>query len=176
MSSTQCFVIKRGTKFDQAVKKHFETVDNWTQVFEQLSLFLGETITHMALTTRTLVIDPDEILNKETKMLFKKSGEIKNNSNKAKEVFQKYLEIVDEAGLSDFKELRDINFSYGVMRRSGEDLESYRTSENDIYYKASFDLEERSRGLVIPISEVEYQEKYLEELKNQENNKKETGQ
>lgn len=58
-----------------------------------------------------------------------------------------------------------INFSYGMLRRNGENLESFVTSDHDLYYKADFDLKARSSGLVEPITEIEYQEKYLEELK-----------
>ncbi|MOA67718.1 hypothetical protein D3C78_1950160 [compost metagenome] len=51
------------------------------------------------------------------------------------------------------------------MRFHVESLKSFRTSEMDVYYEADFDLVVRSKGLVEPITEIEYQEKYLEELK-----------
>lgn len=82
-----------------------------------------------------------------------------------------YKEIIEEVGLANYKELRVINFIHGVMRYAGEEMSSFVTSENDIYYEADFDLEKRSartsngESLVIPITEIEYQEKYLEEIK-----------
>lgn len=51
------------------------------------------------------------------------------------------------------------------MRSSNQHLESYVTSDYDIYYKADFNLEKKTGGLVIPITELEYQETYLQELK-----------
>lgn len=58
------------------------------------------------------------------------------------------------------------------MRTHGQELESFVTSENDIYYKTNFDLEKRTNGLVIPITEIEYEETYLNELKKREKDNK----
>lgn len=168
--SKMCFKIKSGTLFDKEVKKHFELLDNWKKVFEELSEYLGETITELVFTTETLIINPEEITHPDIKKLFRKDGRIKSNSNKAKEVLNQYRIILAKNGLEYFKELRMINFVHGVTRRRGEDLESFRTSDNGIYYKASFDLEKRSNGCVVPISEIEYEETYLNELKKRESN------
>jgi len=87
---------------------------------------------------------------------------------KAKSINEEYKNILSDVGLNDYEELRYINFAYGVMRMRGQKLESFRTSENDIFYKADFDLVKRTDGLVEPITEIQYEEKYLEELKKQE--------
>ncbi len=168
MRETQCFKIKRGTEFDQSVKHHFELADKWENVFPKVSELLDEEITMMVLTTDNLIIELDEIKKPENKKLFKKDGALKKNLKEANQLRKNYQKIIKDEGLEDYQELRYINFVYGIMRRRGEELKSFRTSENDIYYKADFDLEKRSSGNVTPISEVEYQEKYLEEIKKKE--------
>lgn len=165
----QCFKIKRDTDYDKAIKKHFEQRPLWKEVFSKVNDILGETeITEMATVTDALWIDTEQLKNSENVKLFTKDGKLKTTTKKGKEILQKYKEALVEAGVSDFQELRVINFTYGVMRLSGQNLESFVTSENDIYYKGDFDLVERSRGLVVPISEIEYEEKYLEELKKKD--------
>src|SRR5699024_1995190 len=104
----------------------------------------------------------------ENRNLFKIDGQLKANTKKSKKILDGYLEIIEECGLSGFMELRLINFTYGVMRVRGQKLESFKTSEDDVYYKADFDLEKKTNGLVEPITEVEYEEKYLTELKKRE--------
>lgn len=168
MRKTQCFVIKRGTDYDKAVKKHLESLPRWNNVFKKVSELLGEKITKMAFHPTRLVIDRSEIKNEETLNLFKKDGELKANSNKVKDILEDYKQIVKDEGLAAFEELRVINFRYGVMRMRGQMLESFITQENDIYYKADFDLAARCNGLVIPISEIEYHETYLNEIKKRE--------
>lgn len=155
-----CYKIVRGTNYDKAVKKHFKQRELWKDVFLKVSELLGEKISKMAFVTNELWIDTTELTDSENKKLFSKDGKLKNNSKRAKEIREKYIQIINEAGLSDFQELRNINFAYGVMRMQGQNLESFVTSEYDIYYKA-----QRCKGLVEPITEIEYEEKYLEELK-----------
>lgn len=168
------YKIKPGTAYYVAVKQHFDLKEKWTEVFPKVSELLGESITRLAMVTDMLYVDLAEIKKDENKKLFNKNGCLKSNSKKAKKLHEDYIAILSEVGLKDFKELRVINFIYGVMRYSGEELSSFVTSENDIYYEADFDLEARStrsssgKSLVIPITEIEYQEKYLEELKKQE--------
>lgn len=161
----QCFKIKHGTDYDSAVKKHFRQRPLWKKVMSRIGELLNENVTEMALLADELWVNTNQIANEENRKLFNKNGKLKNNTKRSKEVLEKYKQIVEEEGLSNFKELRVLNFCYGVMRFHGESLESYVTSDNNIYYKADFDLEQRSKGLVTPISEVEYEEKYLEELK-----------
>jgi hypothetical protein len=170
MTNTQCFKIKPDTNFDKAIKKHFTLLFKWEDVYAKVSELLGEKITQLGFSTEELYVDTQEITKEENKKLFKKDGSLKGNSKGAKLILNEYKKIINEAGLSEYQELRMINFMYGVMRRQGQSLESYRTSENDIYYKADFDLAEKTNGLVIPITEVEYQEKYLEEIKKKESN------
>lgn len=166
----QYFKIKNDTEFDKAVKKHLVMLPNWKQVYGKLSELLGEKITLLVQASDYLQIDYSEIKKEENKKVFKKDGSLRANSKKAKEVLAAYKTIIEECGLKGFESLGHINFCYGVMRFQGETMKSFKTSEHDIYYETNFDLEERSKGLVVPITDVEYQEKYLEELKK---NKKE---
>lgn len=163
----QCFKIKRGTDYDKAIKNHFELLPKWENVYKEVSSLLGEDVTNLAFIPDELYIDLTEIKNPENKKLFTKDGKLKGNLKKANDIREEYKKIIEKLGLSGFEELRFINFAYGVMRTRGQNLESYRTSENDIYYKADFDLEQKTKGLVIPVTEIEYQEKYLKELKKQ---------
>jgi hypothetical protein len=168
MGDTICFKIRPGTEYDKAVKKHFNLRPKWNVVYEKVSELLGETITKLSHSVDNLRIDVSELKNEENKKLFNKDGYLKANSKKSKEILTQYKGIIQNCGLSDYVDLGHINFAYGVIRLRGQELESYSTSERDIYYKANFDLEERAKGLVIPISQIEYQEKYLEELKKHE--------
>lgn len=161
----QCFKNKHGTEFDKSVKKHYTQLPCWKKVVERLGLIMGEDITRIALDPKNLRLDTTEFKQEENVNLFNKRGELKKNSKKAKELFKSYQQIIEEEGLRDFADMTLIRFIYGVMKYPGRTLESYTTSENDIYYKADFDLEEKTKGLVVPISEIEYEEKYLEELK-----------
>jgi len=165
MNNIQCFKSKAGTNYDSAIKKHFSLLLNWDRVFEKVSELLGENITELAYSVDYFIIKPKELTKDENKKLFKQDGQLKSNTKKAKELFTKYNEIINESGLSEYKELRMINFTYGIGRTTGQLLESFRTSENEIYFKADFDLERRSSGNVEPITEIEYEEKYLDELK-----------
>ena len=165
MKKVQCFVIKRGTNFDRDIKEHFGLRDKWENVFPRVSELLGEKITEMALDTDELVISLDEIKNEQTKKLFTKNGVLRKNLKASNQLRKDYQRIIQEEGLKRYRELRFINFVYGVMRLSGQMLESFVTDEHDVYYRADFDLEKKTNGLVTPISEVEYQETYLNELK-----------
>lgn len=165
MSNIQCFKIKKGSPYDKAVQMHFNLLNKWEKVFEKVSELLGENITKLAFLTNQLYVDNDEIIKLETKKYFTKEGKLKSNTKAAKEILRSYKEIIKSEGLCEFKELSLINFMFGVMRMRGQSLESFRTSKNDIYYKADFDLEFKSNGMVEPITQVEYGEKYLEELK-----------
>lgn len=173
MSEMKYYKIKRGTKYDLAVKQHFELNKNWSQVYTKLSDALGEKITKLVRHPHRLMIDPAELTKEENKKAFKKDGTLKSNSKKAKEIEQQYKTIIEEAGLGQYESLGTINFIYGVMRYQGETLKTFRTSEFDLYYQADFNLGERSSktsggNLVEEISEIEYREKYLEEIKKQE--------
>ncbi|GAV11475.1 hypothetical protein [Paenibacillus sp. NAIST15-1] len=165
MSDKLYFKIKQGTKYDKAVKEHFKLRKLWTNVFPLVSELLSEQITRIARHPDDLYIDTSEIKNEENKKLFNREGKLKSNTKRAKEIHEEYKRIIQKVGLTEFRDLGTINFIYGVMRLSGEHLKSYRTSDDDIYYECDFDLEKRSNGLVVPITEIEYQEKYLEELK-----------
>lgn len=168
MSENQCFKIKRGTEFDKAVKEHFNLKGNWKTMFKKVGALLDEDIHEMALVTDNLYVNMKEIKKDENKKIFTADGRLKQNTKIAKQVLIDYKRLIEESGLSNYQELRLINFIYGVMRIQGQELASFRTSEDDIYYKANFDLEQSSNGVVEPISEIEYEEKYLSELKLKE--------
>lgn len=170
MSKTQCFKTKEGTTYALEVKKCLMLSPKWADVYPKLSELLGENITKLGQTKDYLVIDYNELTKEENKKLFKLDGQLKSNSKKAKKLYQDYLEILDSVGLSGFMELRDLNFVYGVMRMRGQSLYSFKTSELEIYFKADFDLAESSNGMVEPITEIQYEEKYLSELKKRESN------
>jgi hypothetical protein len=168
MGKYQCFKSKRGTKYDRALKKHFSMLPKWEIVFDKVGEILDEKITRMAFETDELYLDISGIKKEENKKLFTKDGRLKKNSNRAKSVLGLYKDTIQDEGLSEFQDLRLINFTHGIMRLRGQKLESFKTSKDDIYFKADFDLESKSNGSVEPISEIEYEEKYLEELKNRE--------
>lgn len=169
MSKTQCFVIKKGTAYDKDIKKHYELESKWAGVFPRLQILLDEHITRIAFDPKWLTLDISELEKEDNKKLFKLNGELKANSKKAKTILIEYKKIITELGLAEFYPIQHLNFSYGVMRNSEhQTIESFRTSENDVYFKANFDLEKKSNGMVVPISEIEYTEKYLAEMKKRE--------
>ncbi|MGG1659488.1 hypothetical protein [Brevibacillus sp. NRS-1366] len=168
----QCFKIKHGTKYDRAVKKYIEQRPKWANVIKRMAELLEEEkLTQIVLSVDKLWINIEQLTKEDIKKLFNKDGKVKSNSNRAKELNKQYKQIIADEGLSDFQDVRLINFCYGVMRLQGQKLESFFTSEGGIYFKADFDLENRSNGMVAPISEIEYEEKYLEELKKEKGDK-----
>ncbi|MGG1652280.1 hypothetical protein ABHN03_04040 [Paenibacillus sp. NRS-1775] len=171
MVNMQYFKIKEGTEYYNAVQRHLKFLPNWKEVYVKLSELLDEKITLLVHSSNYLQIEYRELKKEENQKLFKKDGTLRAKSKKAKEIEAAYKDIIKEAGLEGYENLGHINFFYGVMRFHGEKLQSYKTSEHELYYEATFDLEERAKqtsggSLVIPITEIEYQEKYLEELKN----------
>ncbi|TYS60501.1 hypothetical protein FZC76_21765 [Sutcliffiella horikoshii] len=164
----QCFKSKPGTHYDLAVKKYIDLVPKWGNVIDEVAELLAENVTKIAFEPKELWVDSSEIKFLENRKLFTKDGRLKSNTKRAKEIRKAYLDIVESQGLTEFRELRMINFSYGVMRSRGQKLESYISSEGDIYFRADFDLAKRSDGSVESITEVQYQEKYLKELKKNE--------
>jgi len=162
----QCFKMKKGTEYAKAVEQYFELRPKWKGVFQRLNDYLGENIKSMRLDPAILEIETNDLTKEENKKLFTKDGRLKKNSNEAKELGKIYKSIISDLGLSIFKSLSYINFCYGVMRMSGEELESYTDDDGVIYFKADFDLVKRSGNAVEPITEIEYQEHYLELIKN----------
>lgn len=162
------YKIKPGTAYAKEIEKYFEMKPLWKGVYKKVSELLGEQVEALAHTTDNLYVEFHELKNEDNKKMFKKNGCLKTNSKRAKETLIRYKEIIKELGLSEYQTIGHINFKYGVMRYSGEELRSFGTHEKQMYFEASFDLEKRSRELVIPISEVEYREKYLEVLKQSE--------
>ncbi|KZE65029.1 hypothetical protein AV545_03665 [Paenibacillus jamilae] len=172
MNEMKFFKIKQGTKYHEAVKQHLALLPKWKPIYAKVSELLDEKITLMVQSPNYLQIEYSELKKDENKKIFKKDGTLKTNSKKAKEIEAAYKEIVKEAGLEKFESLGHINFCYCVMRYHGETLKTFKTSDHELYYKADFDLEERTKqstgdSFVIPITEIEHQEKYLEEIKKQ---------
>lgn len=137
----------------------------WREVYGKLSELLDEQITLLVQSPSNLQIEYTELKKDENQKVFKKDGSLKKNNKNAKLIEAGYREIIREVGLKDYESWGHLNFAYGVMRFHGESLKSFKTNELEVYYEADFDLVERSKGLVEPITEIEYQEKYLEELK-----------
>lgn len=165
MREVYCFKSKSGTEYDKAIKKHFTLSKKWEEMYDKVGELLGEKITKLGLYVHEPCVDYYELKNEENKKIFKKDGTLKKSFKKSKQLLTDYKELIAKTGLEEYMSLAVISFSYNVMRRNGENLESFVTSDYDMYFKADFDLKERSNGMVVPITEIEYQEKYLEELK-----------
>lgn len=168
MEKEFCFKTVEGTEYHNKVKDFLSTRKRWAIALGKLGEFLGEELTRISQHTDALRIDLDEIKDPANKKLFKKDGTLKQNLKAAKEVQKEFKKIIDECGLTDFEPLGTINFKHGIMRFQGETLDSFATSDLHIYYKANFDLQKRAGDLVEKVSLIEYQEKYLEELKKLE--------
>lgn len=161
------------SKFGKAVKRYHELLPMWNQVIDDLSDFLGDKITKIVRDPERLVLDVDELSDENAK-LFKKDGSLKKNSKKANELADTYKSIIDDAGLSDFKDLHLLKFIYGVMRTSRQQhMESFLSSEGELYVETDWDMLERQKtdGSIEPITKIEYTEKYLSELKKNEEKK-----
>lgn len=172
MTQFKFYKTKEGTKYTEAVKEHFTMLPKWNEVFDRVGELLGEKITKMAFSTRYLLIDRKELKNEENLKLFKLDGELKSNTKKSKKLLEDYLAILKDVGLDNYKELRELDFSYGIMRMRGQDMDRFKTSENHIYFRTDFDLEKASNGMVEEITEREYAEKYLEETKKKDEKSK----
>ena len=164
----QCFKIKQGTAYADAVKVYFELLPKWKDVIKQLGEYLDESIQQIAPRPESLIIDVKELKNPENIKLFTNNGKLKKNSKRSKEIGEYYSALIKKYGLSEFESLSLINFTYGIMRYQGDNLESFTDGEGNIYYKATFDLEKRSNGAVEPITEIEYEETYLKLLKQKQ--------
>lgn len=170
MNKTYCYKSNSKSEYGKAVKQYLELLPLWGIVSERVSELLGEKITRMATDVEELYIDTMQV-GDENRKLFTKDGKLKSNSKKANEVRMKYKEIIEAVGLKDFKDMRLINFIYGVMRTSNQQsLESFMSSEGEIYLKANYDMlyREKLGNNILQITEIEFEEKYLSELKKKE--------
>lgn len=170
MSKTFCFKSVPESAFGQAVKKYVEQLPKWTEVLNEVSEILEQPIAKIAREAGELWVDLDEI-HPDNLALFTKDGKLKKNSKRANEIRGKYLRAVSDAGLKEFQDLHVINFIYGTMRTSrAQSLVSFMSSEKEIYFKANFDMigREKSTGYIEPITEIQFEEKYLAELKGRE--------
>ncbi|MNH66454.1 hypothetical protein D3C73_184850 [compost metagenome] len=164
------YKIKPGTKYDSAVKKHFEQKPKWKEVMIKVGELLGENINAIALTSSNLYVDLKEIINEDNKKLFNKDGALKQNSKRGKQLLSDYRQIIKDAGLSEYSDLGIINFSYGVYRLHGETLRRFISEDYELYFETDIDLETRAKDsgdcYVVPITEVEYLEVQLKDAKN----------
>lgn len=170
MTKTYCFKSVSDSAYGLEIKKYMKLILLWSEVIDKVGHLLGEPITKMGRDTDELYIDIDEV-NSENVKLFTKDGKLKKNSKKANELRKRYLQIIEDVGLSDFQDLHMVNFIYGVMRTSQtQTLSSFISSEHDVYLKANYNMidREKSSGYVEPITEIEFEEKYLKELKKRE--------
>lgn len=170
MRNTKCFKAIEGTEYDKAIKETFNLTPNWNNVTDKLSALLGEEITRMAVDPKQLRIDLLQIKNPENKKLFTKDGMLKKNLKASKELSEKYKTIVQEEGLENFRDFGYVNFTFGAMRMRGQNLESFLTLDGVMYFKADFDMNQRYGGeeknlFLEEISEIEYEEVHLAELK-----------
>lgn len=163
------YKMKEDSAYGKAVKKHFRQLKTWDkEIFPWLQEALGENVKRMGITREDLYVDVSELEKEENIKLFKKDGSLKKNTKRGKELKREFEETLEEHGLEDFEELRMLHFVYGAMRRQGETMEMFITSDHVIHYKADFDLIDRTNGAVEEITEVEYQETYLEEIKKRD--------
>lgn len=170
MSKTFCFKSVPESAFGLAVKKYVEQLPKWSEVLNEVNEILEQPITKIAREVGDLWVDLDEI-RPDNLVLFTKDGKLKKNSKRANEIRAKYLQAVTNAGLKEFQDLHVINFVHGTMRTShAQSLVSFMSSEKEIYFKANFDMvgREKSSGYIESITEIQFEEKYLAELKDRE--------
>lgn len=166
----KCYKTKPGTEYAAAVKEHFDIKPKWKNMFSVVSDLLGEKIERIAFVADELVIEPSDIKNEQKRKLFTKDGYLKKNMKKSREILDQYKQAIKDNGLEGYKDLGRINFSYGIYRAAGQEFRSFGTSEGELYFKADYDLNSRADGLLEEISEIEYEEKYLYEIKKREKN------
>ena len=165
MTNRQCFKSVAGTEYNEEVKKHYEDREKWRTVINQVGEMLNEQITRMALAPKDLYLDLEEVKNEELLKLFTKNGKLKTTTKEAREYKKSYTKIVKENDLEDYQEMGLTNFKYGIMRFAGETMESFVAVDGITYFKTNFNLADRAKGVVEPVSEIEYEETYLAELK-----------
>jgi len=160
-----CYKAKLGSEFYLDARKSMTQRGEWKKVIDEVNKLLGESIKTIRPSIAILWLDNDELTTEENKKLFTNEGKLKKNNKKAKRLNEEYIQIVGQLGLSDYKDIGIIEFIHGVYSLRGESVERYVSLDQELYYKTDFNLEERSKGNFIPITEIEYQEKYLEDLK-----------
>lgn len=161
------FKSKPGSKFEKEVKQYFEKLPLWNEVLNRINLLLGENLQVVARNPRVLVISPSELELGENKKLFKKSGELKRNSKRAKMIAKAYQDIIKELDLNDFEELGVIFFYYGITRSRGQSLQFYVTPNNQVYFRSDYNLQEKAPESLIRIMSDEYYEvHYLNMVKS----------
>lgn len=159
-----------GSDYEKAIKRYREQAPLWNNVMDKLSELLGTKINAIARETKELFVNLSD-LSEEVIKLFTIDGKLKRNSKKANQLRKKYFEIIEQEGLSDFGNRSLINFSYGIIRtHPSQNLSSFISSEGTVYIKASFDLMDRAKtnNSIQRITEIEFEEKYLSELKKRE--------
>ncbi|TWN76559.1 hypothetical protein [Bacillus licheniformis] len=77
MREVQCFKIKRDTKYDEAVKKHFSLVDKWKGMYSKVGSLLDENITRLGFNPKEPHIDFSELKKKRIRESLSKMEHLK---------------------------------------------------------------------------------------------------
>ncbi|MGV6935864.1 hypothetical protein ACWA2B_10155 [Paenibacillus sp. CMM36] len=156
MNKIQYFKIKQGTKYYELVKQHLATILKWKPIYAKVSELLDEEIDLMVQTPKHLQVEYSQLKKEENKKIFKENGTLKSNTKKGKEIEAAYKEIIKEAGLEKYESLIYIYFCDIVIRHLGENIGKFKIYEGEIYCEANFDLEKRTEGSIVQITEEEY--------------------
>lgn len=173
-----CYRVKEDGDYDKALRKNRQHMLTWSKLCDFIGEQLGEEITKLG-TVHRLMVDLNEIKNEENKKLFKQDGTVKLNVKKAKELNQAYIRFIQEH-MPDYREEREINFMFGVMRRSVSDtIERFMDDDKRTYIRTNFNLLDQNNRVTAslePISAITYYETYLNLLKRREVAKDESQQ
>ncbi|MCY9592341.1 hypothetical protein PC41400_15045 [Paenibacillus chitinolyticus] len=160
-----CYKAKSGSEFYLDARKSMTQRGEWKKVINEVNKLLGESVKSIWPSTNILCLDVRELSKDENKKLFTNEGRLRKNDKKAKDYNSEYIKILNRFGLSNYEDIKLVEFKHGICSLGGESLERYISLDKEIYYKADFNLEKRSQGNFDLITEIEYQEKYLEDLK-----------
>lgn len=111
-----------------------------------------------------LFYHPPESISPELKTYFKKDGIAKKNAF----VHKRYLELVTQEGLTNFKDMRLIHFTYGVMKTSMRQSLKRFIADDVHYIETDAEFSERELAHLEEISEVEFRQIHLDALKKAE--------
>lgn len=153
------------SNYGKDAKQYWLDVEKWANVIRRVAELLDDPITKVARDAKKLFVDRDE-LTRDNKKLFTIDGRLKENSKKALEIKDAYLAIIQEEGLTDWKDIQIVNFTYGVMRTStSQKLSMFFDTEGRFYIKANYNLTLDESEKLQSIDEVEYEEIRLDTIK-----------
>ncbi|MFJ6264385.1 hypothetical protein ACIQGW_05095 [Lysinibacillus xylanilyticus] len=115
-----------------------------------------------------------DVLNDEQLKAFKKNGIPKKSNKLGAQIIAFHKELISKEGLEGLRTESDINFSYGVMRRSqNETLESLNGLDTR-YIKTNSNCVSSKDDFLEEITEAEYVKAYLAAVEAKEGAKNET--